>query len=273
MKRQKLPVAVTIAGSDSGGGAGIQADLKTFSALGVHGTTVITCITAQNPESVLSVQEVSPQVVIDQMKAVFEKLKPSAAKTGMLFSEAIINVVAEYFTENKPCPLVVDPVMVATSGAKLLKDEAISALTKKLFPVAILITPNLDEASVLLNKKIETIEDFRSSARRLYEKFGCPTLVKGGHLKGISKAIDIFYDGKSEFLFSSTRIKNVHTHGTGCTFSAAITAALAYGMKIDKAVQVAKKYISGAIESSVKIARYTALNHNWIFRKPGSWIF
>ncbi len=263
MKKRILPVAVTIAGSDSGGGAGIQADLKTFTAIGVHGATVITCITAQNPKAVIAVQEISPEIVTKQMQAVFEELKPSAAKTGMLFSESIINAVADYL-KNKPCPLIIDPVMVSTSGATLLKPQAISALVNKLFPIADLITPNLDEASMLLDKKISTQEEFKQSAYELYKKFKCPVLLKGGHLKRHSNVVDLFYDGKKELTFSFPRIKNVHTHGTGCTLSSAICAYLARGLRLDMALEEAKNYINGAIKYSYRIEKHISLNNSWV---------
>ncbi len=263
MQKRILPVAVTIAGSDSGGGAGIQADLKTFTALGVHGATVITCITAQNPKAVLAVQEISPEIVTKQMQAVFEELKPTAAKTGMLFSEPIINAVSDYL-KNKPCPLIIDPVMVSTSGATLLKPKAISTIVNKLFPLADLITPNLDEASILLEKKINTAKEFKQSARDLYNRYRCPVLLKGGHFEGHSNVIDLFYDGKKELTFSSPRIKNVHTHGTGCTLSSAICAYLALGLRLDKAIEQAKNYINGAIKYSYRIEKHTALNNSWV---------
>ncbi|MGB9603399.1 MAG: bifunctional hydroxymethylpyrimidine kinase/phosphomethylpyrimidine kinase [Verrucomicrobiia bacterium] len=266
-KYQQIPVAATIAGSDSGGGAGIQADLKTFTALGVHGATIITCVTAQNPEEVRAVQEINPAIVVKQLEAVFEVLKPKAAKTGMLYSNRIIDVVSDYLSNIKNCPLVVDPVMVSTSGARLLKERAISALEKKLFPVATLITPNLDEASVLLNRGITTLEDFINSAKALYERYGRPILLKGGHLKEASKAFDFFYDGRQELLFSSQRVKNINTHGTGCSFSAAITAGLALNLKIEKAIKYAKDYITGSIRHSHIIGNYTTLNHNWILKR------
>lgn len=263
MQMRKLPVAITIAGSDSGGGAGIQADLKTFTALGVHGATVITCITAQNPKAVLAVQEISPEIVTKQMQAVFEELKPTAAKTGMLFSEPIINAVSDYL-KNKPCPLIIDPVMVSTSGATLLKPEAISALVNKLFPLADLITPNLDETSMLLGKIIDTEEGFKESAYDFYDKYKRPVLVKGGHLKRYSSVVDLFYDGKTEIAFFFPRIKNVHTHGTGCTLSSAICAYLALGLRLDKAIEKAKIYFHGAIKYSYRIGKCTSLNNNWV---------
>lgn len=270
---KKLRVAATIAGSDSGGGAGIQADLKTFSAYGVHGVSVITCITAQNPKEVLAVQEVEPSVVEKQLEAVFKELRPSAAKTGMLYSERIINVVSEFFTTVKKCPLVVDPVMVATSGAKLLKDDAISALEKKLFPLAKVITPNVDEISVLLNRKIKDVDDFKASAKELYEKYGCAVLAKGGHLNVEGQVVDIFYNGKEELIFASPRYPVGSIHGTGCCLSAAIAAGLAVDMKMERALSSAKEYIANAIKFNVKVGKYTALNHNWQFAPDYNNIF
>ncbi|MCX6922268.1 MAG: bifunctional hydroxymethylpyrimidine kinase/phosphomethylpyrimidine kinase, partial [Verrucomicrobia bacterium] len=221
-KRRQLPVALTIAGSDSGGGAGIQADLKTFAALGVHGTSAITCITAQNPNGVYGIQACSAEIVRRQIEAVFEGLRPAAVKTGMLYSAPIIRVVAEFFGRGQGVPLVVDPVMVSTSGAQLLKTAAIKALCEELLPLATLVTPNLDEAEILVGGKLSSVSDLRSAARELHQRFGCAVLVKGGHLRGLKEAVDIFYDGRQELLLSARFIRGVSTHGTGCTYSAAI---------------------------------------------------
>lgn len=192
MTRKQLPIALTIAGSDSGGGAGIQADLKTFAALGVHGTSAITCITAQNPKRLLGIEACSPGIVRQQMEAVFEELPPGAAKTGMLYSEEIIKSVAGFFKSKRQTPLVVDPVMISTSGKRLLKPTAMRALQEKLLPLATLVTPNLDEANVLLGKAPDSIEDMRGAARELHKRFGCAWLMKGGHLKGAKEAADVF---------------------------------------------------------------------------------
>lgn len=255
-----LPIALTIAGSDSGGGAGIQADLKTFTTLGVHGTTAITCLTAQNPKAVTGIQAAKPSFVLQQIEAVFAELKPHAVKTGMLFSTDIIRVISNFWKEGKRPPLVVDPVMVSTSGAKLLKDSAIRALKNDLLPQAVLVTPNLDEAQILVDQSFSSIEDLRRAAKSIHSKFGCAALVKGGHLRGGKEAVDIFYDGKTELLLSAPFVNGVSTHGTGCTYSAAIAAGLAKGMDLPSAVSTAKEFISNAIAQSVRIRKHFALN-------------
>ncbi len=263
MKRPVLPVALTIAGSDSGGGAGIQADLKTFAALGVHGTSVVTCITAQNPRTVSRVQSVSAAMIAAQVDAVFAELRPHAAKTGMLFSGGIIRVVAERWTRQarrSPIPLIVDPVMAATSGAPLLKPSAIAALRQLLFPLATLITPNLDEVAILLGRRIATVDAMRAAARQLHQVYGAAALVKGGHLRGVKDAVDVFWDGKDELLLSSPFIRGVSTHGTGCTYAAAIAAGLARGLDLPEAVAAAKDFLTNAIATSRRVRTHTVLN-------------
>jgi hydroxymethylpyrimidine/phosphomethylpyrimidine kinase len=261
--RKKLPVALSIAGSDSGGGAGIQADLKTFAALGVHGTSAISCLTAQNPKRVLAVEPCSPKMLRQQIEAVFEELNPAAVKTGMLFSAKNISVVVDFFQNSKRkiknLKLVVDPVMVSTSGAKLLEPAAIKILTQKLLPLAALVTPNLDEAEILTGCKIASVEDLRSAAREIHARFGCAALVKGGHLKNNRAAMDIFFDGETELLLSAPFIKGVSTHGTGCTYSAAICAALALGHNLPHAVELGKNFITSAIANSYRIENHFAL--------------
>ncbi len=259
LNRKRLPVALTIAGSDSGGGAGIQADLKTFSALGVHGITAITCITAQNPAAVLAIQACRPTMVTRQLEAVVKTFRPGAAKTGMLYSVEIIRAVARYWQSN-PTPLVVDPVMVATSGAQLLQPSAIGHLIDDLLPQASLITPNLREAEILLGRKIRSVEEMRSAARELHGLFGCAALVKGGHLRGLKVAVDTFYDGNQELLLSAPFIRGVFTHGTGCTYAAAITAFLARGLRLPRAVGRAKEYITTVIARSRRAGRQAVLN-------------
>jgi hydroxymethylpyrimidine/phosphomethylpyrimidine kinase len=261
--RKQLPVALTIAGSDSGGGAGIQADLKTFAALGVHGTSAIACLTAQNPRRVLGVEPCSPKMLRRQIEAVFEELKPAAVKTGMLFSAENISIVANFFRNSKlkiqNSKLVVDPVMVSTSGARLLESKAEKVLKEKLLPLAALVTPNLDEAEILAEQKISTPEDLRSAARKIHSRFGCAVLLKGGHLKNSLMAIDVFFDGETELLLSAPFVRGVSTHGTGCTYSAAICAALALGHVLPHAVEIGKNFITEAISSSYKIGRHFAL--------------
>jgi hydroxymethylpyrimidine/phosphomethylpyrimidine kinase len=262
-KRKQFPVALTIAGSDSGGGAGIQADLKTFAALGVHGASAIACLTAQNPKRVLAVEPCSPKMLRQQIEAVFEELNPAAVKTGMLFSAQNISVVAKFFNSSKlkikKSKLIVDPVMVSTSGARLLQPSAEKILRQKLLPLAALVTPNLDEAEILAGQEISSPEDLRSAARKIYSRFGCAVLVKGGHLKNSSIAIDVFFDGENELLLSAPFVKSVSTHGTGCTYSAAICAALALGHDLPHAVEIGKNFITAAIADSYRIGKYFAL--------------
>lgn len=249
-KHKSIPVALTIAGSDSGGGAGIQADLKTFAALGVHGTSVITCVTAQNPIRVYGVESISPATIRQQLEAIFDQVKPHAIKTGMLFSAPIIETVVDFLHARKLPPLVVDPVMISTSGASLLQPDAIEILTQKLLPLATVVTPNLHEAEILAGMKIRSPEGMRHAARTLQKRFGCAALVKGGHLPDASDALDILHNGRWEMFVSTSYVKDVSTHGTGCTFSAALTAYLARGLSLKTAFKQAKGYITEAIKNS-----------------------
>ncbi len=256
----RRPLALTIAGSDSGGGAGIQADLKVFSALGVHGTTAITCLTAQNPKGVFGIQPATPKMVRLQMEAVFAELPPKAVKSGMLFNTAIIREVVRMFSGKGTPPLVVDPVIVATSGAKLLKPSAIRTMLDELLPLAAVVTPNLDEAEILVGHPVRTIEALRAAAREIHGRFGCAALVKGGHLSEGREAVDFFYDGRTELMLSAPFIRGVSTHGTGCTYSAAIAAHLALGRTLVQAVAKAKKTITDSIAGSVKVGKHWALS-------------
>ena len=268
VQREKLPVALTVAGSDSGGGAGIQADLKTFAALGVHGTSAIACLTAQNPKRVLEIETCSPRMLRRQIEAVFEELPPRAVKTGMLFSAENISVVVNFFRNSKfeirNLKLVVDPVLVSTSGAKLLEPAAIKILREKLLPLATLVTPNLSEAEILAGRKISNAEEMRAAAKQIHSQFGCAVLVKGGHLRGVSEAVDIFFDGKTELLLSAPFVKGFRTHGTGCTYSAAICAALALGHDLPGAVEIAKKFVTAAISHSYRIGKHFVLDQTGI---------
>ena len=267
-KRKILPIALTIAGSDSGGGAGIQADLKTFAALGVHGASVITCVTAQNPKRVRNIESCSPKIVRQQIEAVFEELRPGAVKTGMLFSAEIVRVVAEFFkgrdaAPRRPClPLIVDPVMISTSGVRLLTPAAIKILQRHLLPLATLVTPNLHEAETLTGRKLMSVEDLRATAREIHARYGCAALVKGGHLRKGREAVDIFFDGETELLLSAPFVKGVRTHGTGCTYSAAIAGYLARGLDLPQAVKRAKEFVTQAIAHSQRVEKYFALNHS-----------
>jgi hydroxymethylpyrimidine/phosphomethylpyrimidine kinase len=262
-KQQNIPTALTIAGSDSGGGAGIQADLKTFAALGVHGTSALTCITAQNPRRVLAIQACRPEIVRGQIDAIVEELPPAAVKTGMLYSTEIIRVVAEFFKKHRRLPLVVDPVMISTSGSRLLKPSAIKLLKSALLPLATLATPNLDEAAILAGRELKSPEDLRWAAKKIHEQFGCAALVKGGHLPNLKEAVDIFFDGENELLLSAPFVKGMHTHGTGCTYSAAIAGFLARGHALPDAVTHAKEFISQAIAQSGRAAKHSVLNSFW----------
>lgn len=260
-RRRTLPVALTVAGSDSGGGAGIQADLKTFAAFGVHGACAVACLTAQNPKRVLAVQPCPPKMLRQQIEAVFEELPPRAVKTGMLYSPMNLRAVADFFrarTVRERVSLVVDPVMVSTSGTILLAPAARKILAEKLLPLATLATPNLEETAILLGKKPKSIDEMRSAAREFHRRFGCAVLVKGGHLPGRA-AIDIFFDGKTEMPFSAARVPGIRTHGTGCVYSAAICASLALGQDLPTAVWAGKRFITEAIANSYRIGAHFAL--------------
>jgi hydroxymethylpyrimidine kinase/phosphomethylpyrimidine kinase len=247
----KLPVALTIAGSDSGGGAGIQADLKTFAALGVHGTSAITAITAQNTVDVVEVLELPPTLVRAQIDAVVSDIGVDAAKTGMLSSAPIIDAVATAVLELSISKLVVDPVMVAKSGARLLREDAIDALRRRLVPLAAVLTPNIPEAEVLLGRPIASLDERRAAALDLVSMGARAVVVKGGHAEG--DAVDIYWDGSELVELSATRVETANTHGSGCAFSAAIAAGLARGLEPLAAVQAAKRFITDAIEFSLEL--------------------
>nr|7R8Y_A Chain A, Phosphomethylpyrimidine Kinase [synthetic construct]7R8Y_B Chain B, Phosphomethylpyrimidine Kinase [synthetic construct] len=256
-----MPVALTIAGSDSGGGAGIQADLKTFSALGVYGMSVITAVTAQNTLGVQGVHDIPPELVAAQIDAVFEDLRVDAVKTGMLSNAEIVEAVAEALRRYGVRPLVVDPVMVAKSGDPLLAPDAVEALKERLFPLATIITPNLPEAEVLLGRPIRTEEEMEEAARRLLALGPKAVLLKGGHLEG-EEAVDLLADGEGIHRFSAPRVQTRNTHGTGCTLSAAIAAHLARGHDLPEAVREAKAYLTGAIKAAPSIGHgHGPVNH------------
>ncbi len=258
--KAKTAVALTVAGSDSGGGAGIQADLKTFRACGVFGTSAITCITAQNPDRVSAIQAIEPRMVTEQIDRIFEAFKVSGAKTGMLYDAGIIETVADAFRARRFKNLVVDPVMVATSGALLLKKDAITALQSKLLPQAAVVTPNLAEAEVLWRRRIRTLDDLRDAARGLAERFGVPFLAKGGHVPGAKRAVDVLFDGRDFHEFSTPVVRRIKPHGAGCTFSAAIAANLALGHTLTEAIGRAKQFTTKAIREAIQVGKYRALN-------------
>jgi hydroxymethylpyrimidine/phosphomethylpyrimidine kinase len=246
----KLPVALTIAGSDSGGGAGIQADLKTFAALGVHGTSAITAITAQNTIGVTEILELPISLIRQQIAVVVEDIGVQAAKTGMLSSAAIIDTVADAVMHHRLDHLVVDPVMVAKGGAKLLRDDAVAAMRQRLIPLAAVVTPNLPEAQVLLGREIRTLDERRQAARDLVAMGARAAVVKGGHAEDVT---DIFFDGTQLVELPAKRIDTPNTHGSGCVFSAAIAAWLARGADPQSAVREAKTFITLAIANSLEL--------------------
>ncbi len=248
-----MKIALSIAGSDSGGGAGIQADLLTFAAHGVHGATAITAITAQNTVAVTRWQALEPAMVRAQIEAVADDMDVSALKTGMLANRAIIEEVARVIAERGLKNLVVDPVMVAKSGDRLLDAEAEAAYVERLFPLAVLITPNLPEAAALLSRPIQSVNDMKEAAREL-QRLGCrAVLIKGGHLEG--DPTDILFDGSTLHELTTPRIDTKNTHGTGCTYSAAITARLACGHDLETSVRGAKQYLTLAIQESYSPGR------------------
>jgi hydroxymethylpyrimidine/phosphomethylpyrimidine kinase len=252
--------ALTIAGSDSGGGAGIQADLKTFAALGVYGMSVITAITAQNTKGVFGVQEITPELVAAQIDAVVEDIGADAVKTGMLSSAPIVAAVADRVRHHRLTNLVVDPVMVAKSGDTLLRQDAIAAVKELLLPLALVVTPNLPEAETLVGGSLTTYADMREAARAIHALGPRFVVVKGGHRAG--DADDVLFDGQSFSVHHAKRIDTPHTHGTGCTFSAAIAAGLARGLSVPEAVSAAKEYLTGAIAAAYRIgAGHSPVHH------------
>jgi hydroxymethylpyrimidine/phosphomethylpyrimidine kinase len=258
-----VPTALTIAGSDSGGGAGIQADLKVFFALRCHGMSAITALTAQNTEAVTAIHEAPPEFVIAQIDAVATDLGVDAAKTGMLGSAAVVDAVVNGLEANGITRVVVDPVMVAKSGARLLADDAVAAVRDRLLPAAWVVTPNLHEASLLLGSEIRTLEDMRAAARALHRSGSRAVLVKGGHIAG-DEAIDVFFDGREPVELSSPRYDTKDTHGTGCALAAAIAARAAHGDDLLAAVRYAKGFVTGAIEHGLRLGRgHGPVNPGW----------
>ena len=243
--------ALTIAGSDPSGGAGIQADLKTFSSLRVYGMAAIAALTVQNTQGVTDVMEVPPAFLQKQLDSVLKDIPPDAAKTGMLGSAAIVEVVAAKVREYALTKLVIDPVLMSSSGAPLLSPDARYVFRKDLLPLALLITPNLEEAQILTGKEVSTVEDMEEAALQIHGMGARHVLVKGGHLQG--DAIDIFFDGKDFSRLQSERISNTNSHGTGCVLSAAITAYLASGKSLADAVQSGKDFVTRAITNGLKL--------------------
>ena len=259
----KMNTALTIAGSDSSGGAGIQADLKTMTANGVYGMSAITALTAQNTTGVTGIMDVTPEFLEKQIDAVFSDIFPDAVKTGMVSSSELIHVIADRLKKYNASNIVVDPVMVATSGAKLISDDAIETLKECLLPLATVITPNIPEAEVLSGMTIESEEDMEKAAKMIFEKYGCAVLCKGGHQ--VNDANDLLYSSKGPVWFKGKRIDNPNTHGTGCTLSSAIASNLAKGESLENSVKAAKDYISGALEAMLDLGKGSGpLAHNYM---------
>jgi hydroxymethylpyrimidine/phosphomethylpyrimidine kinase len=249
-----MKVALTIAGSDSGGGAGLQADLRTFAAHGLHGASAVTAVTAQNSVAVVDFVALEPRMVVAQIEAVVSDMPVAAVKTGMLATAGIVAAVAEAAARLRLPHLVVDPVMVAKSGARLLEPAAEAAYRERLLPLAEVLTPNLPEAEALLGRPVRTLADMREAARALHLRFGPrAVVVKGGHLEG--EAVDVFWDGERLAELTAPRIDTPHTHGTGCTYSAAIAARLALGEELLEAVRGAKAYLTEAIRGAYAAGR------------------
>jgi hydroxymethylpyrimidine/phosphomethylpyrimidine kinase len=266
---EKMKKALTIAGSDSSGGAGIQADLKSFAANGVYGMSVITAVTAQNTQKVLAVEDISIGVVQKQLEAIFEDIEVDAVKIGMVSSVDTINTIGSYLDEYQADNIVVDPVMVSKSGYHLLQPEAVRVLVKKLFPLAMIVTPNIPEAELITGMAIKDLKDMEAAAARIHKLGPKNVLVKGGHLP--DQATDILFDGKQYHYFKGERIPTKHTHGTGCTLSAAIAANLAKGYDLTIAVKKAKEYLTIAIAHSLAIGKGIGpTNHFYdLYRKTG----
>ncbi|MBQ4523995.1 MAG: bifunctional hydroxymethylpyrimidine kinase/phosphomethylpyrimidine kinase [Lachnospiraceae bacterium] len=261
-----MKTALTIAGSDSSGGAGIQADIKTMTANGVYAMSAITALTAQNTLGVKSIMEVTPEFLEEQLDCIFTDIYPDAIKTGMVSSKILIEMIGKKLKEYRAGNIVIDPVMVATSGAKLISDNAIEILKKELFPLATVITPNIPEAEVLAGISVESEEDMIQAAKIIYETYGCAVLCKGGHQ--INHANDLLYQKGTFRWFNGKRIDNPNTHGTGCTLSSAIASNLAKGYSLEQSVENAKEYISGALRAMLDLGKGSGpMNHAFVFEK------
>ena len=255
-----MKTALTIAGSDSSGGAGIQADIKTMTVNGVYAMSAVTALTAQNTTGVTGIFEVTPEFLGQQIDAVFTDIPPDAVKIGMVSSGGLIHVIAEKLKEYGAKNIVADPVMVSTAGSRLMKEEALQTLEAELIPLATVITPNIPEAEILSGMEIQNAEGMTAAARQIGDKFGCAVLLKGGH--SVSDADDLLYNNGSFKWFRGRRIDNPNTHGTGCTLSSAIAANLAKGFDLETAVERAKEYISGALGAMLDLGRGSGpMNH------------
>jgi hydroxymethylpyrimidine/phosphomethylpyrimidine kinase len=264
-----MKTALTIAGSDSGGGAGIQADLKTFAAHGVFGMSVITAITAQNTLGVLAVQDILPEIIAKQIEAIFEDMGADVVKVGMVSRPETIRVIAAGLRKYAPSLIVVDPVMVSKSGYHLLQPEAETVLVQELLPLATVVTPNIPEAEAILHRRIESLTDMEEAARAIHAMGPKNVLIKGGHRS--DDATDILFDGHEIVRFEAARLPTKNTHGTGCTLSSAIAANLARGLSVKQAVASAKKYITIAIEHALPIGKGVGPTHHFyeLYQKAG----
>ena len=263
MTESRVFSVLTVAGSDSSSGAGIQADLKTFAALGVYGTSVITALTAQNTREVAAVHEAPPDFIAAQIDAVVPDIRPDAVKTGMLSSAAIIAVVADKLRQYALPNVVVDPVMVSKSGARLLREDAIDALVQMLLPLADVVTPNIPEAAELVGYRIRTYLQIQEAAREIHDMGPRNVVIKGGHREG-ETVVDTLFDGRDIHEFSGPRIHTTSTHGTGCTFASAIAAYLALGESIRDAVALAREYLEGALRNAYPVGHgHGPVNHFW----------
>lgn len=255
-----MKTALTIAGSDCSGGAGIQADIKTMTAHGVYAMSAVTALTAQNTTGVIDIMEVTQLFLQEQLDCIFTDIWPDAVKIGMVASAELIEVISEKVQFYHAKNIVLDPVMVSTSGSRLMKEQAIGYLKEKLLPLATVITPNIPEAEILTGMSIETAQDMEKAAKTLFDEYGCAVLCKGGH--SIEDANDLLYSNGGAQWFRGKRIHNSNTHGTGCTLSSAIASNLALGAELDKAVFYAKNYISGALEAMLDLGKGSGpLNH------------
>lgn len=263
-KKYKYPVALTIAGSDSGGGAGIQADLKTFSALGCYGTSVITALTAQNTLGVTDIHSIPPDFVKEQLRAVLTDIRPQAIKIGMVHTPELATAISEVLTEYKDIPVVLDPVMVATSGARLIEESATNRIISELFPLATIITPNLDEAALLANLPISGVEDMYEAGKAILREGAKGLLLKGGHLPGEQITSLLYINSSEPKVLVSQKVATDNTHGSGCTLSSAIAAFIARGETAETAVELAGEYVYNAILHGADVATgkgFGPLNH------------
>ena len=259
-----MKTALTIAGSDSSGGAGIQADIKTMTANGVYAMSAITALTAQNTLGVKSIMEVTPEFLEAQLDCIFTDIYPDAIKTGMVSSKILIEMIGKKLREYRAGNIVIDPVMVSTSGTKLISDNAIETMKKELFPMATVITPNIPETEVLSGISIKSEEDMVQAAKIIYETYGCAVLCKGGHQ--VNNANDLLYKKGTFRWFVGERIENPNTHGTGCTLSSAIASNLAKGHSLEQSVENAKEYISGALSAMLNLGKGSGpMNHAFVF--------